>query len=705
MSNTDILAWAGVVVCSLLAVAVAWQAGRSLAPWAFVAGMLAFAAESLFYGLTVDAVLPDEMVYWQDWGLMAMSLLPGIWLFFSLTYARGNYREFLAKWRLPLAVAFLVPVGLAFWFRHALVVSIGQAENSGEWLLVLGLPGKVLNVFILVGAILALMNLERTYVAAVGTMRWRVKFMVLGLGVIFVVQAYTSSQVLLFHNTLNLSWQWLNQLALLLGCGLMARSFFRTGHFDLDVYPSHSALHNSLTLILAGVYLLLVGVFAKVVAFLGGDTAFTLKAFVLLVALILLAILLLSDRVRLQTRRFVSRHFQRPLYDYRSVWKRFIEETAACVKQTELCQAAAKLVTDIFQVLSVTFWLADDRRENLTFAASTFLSEAKASALKPRSQEAMEVMRALKNHPDPVDLDTSKEPWAAVLRQCHPDEFRKGGDRIAVPLIGGGEFLGLMVLGDRVSGAPFSWQDFDLLKCMGDEVAAGLLNLQLSQKLLQAKELEAFQTMSAFFVHDLKNTASTLNLMLKNLPVHFDNPAFREDALRGIARTVTHLNQLISRLTQLRHEVQVKLVESDLNEVVSRALAGWEDASGVRLVNNLRPLPKLLLDPEQMLKVVTNLVLNASEAVSAQGEVRVETLQNNGWAVLSVSDDGCGMDPEFLNRSLFRPFQTTKKNGLGIGLFQSKMIVEAHQGMIQVESQPGKGTTFRILLPFGKPTP
>ena len=100
--------------------------------------------------------------------------------------------------------------------------------------------------------------------------------------------------------------------------------------------------------------------------------------------------------------------------------------------------------------------------------------------------------------------------------------------------------------------------------------------------------------------------------------------------------------------------------------------------------------------------MVTNLVLNAREAVSPAGEVRIETSQNNGWAILAVSDNGCGMAPEFLGRSLFRPFQTTKKNGLGIGLFQSKMIVEAHKGRIQVESQPGKGTTFRMILPLPK---
>jgi putative PEP-CTERM system histidine kinase len=560
-----------------------------------------------------------------------------------------------------------------------------------------------LNLFSLLGAVLVLMNLERTYRAAVGTMLWRIKFMILGLGVIFGVQAYVSSQVLLFH-ALNLSLETVSATAILLGGALILRSLFRAGHFNTDVYPSQSALHSSLTVLLAGAYLLIVGVFAKVVVFLGGDASFTLKAFVLLVALVVLAVLLLSDRVRLHTRRFVSRHFQRPLYDYRSVWRRFTEETASCVKPAELCQAVVKLVTDIFQALSVTIWLVDDKRENFMFATSTFLSESKANDLKPQSAEAMEVMGALEKHPDPLDLDDSNEAWTAVLKRCHPDEFRKGGNRVCVPMMSGGEVLGLIILGDRVGGVSFSWQDFDLLRCVADQAAASLLNAQLSQRLLQAKEMEAFQTMSAFFVHDLKNTTSTLNLMLENLPVHFNDPEFRADALRGIAKTVAHINRLIGRLSLLRHELQIKPVESDLNEVVAKALAGWEEAAGVSLIKNLGPLPKISLDQEQLVKVVTNLVLNAREAVLPAGEVRIETAQHNGWVILTVSDNGCGMAPEFLSRSLFRPFQTTKKNGLGIGLFQSKMIVEAHKGKVQVESQPGKGTTFRIILPLLKQT-
>jgi putative PEP-CTERM system histidine kinase len=698
MNNSVILDFAAASVSGALALLFVWRERRSIAHGSFIAGMGVLAVESIFAGLTASAALPDEMVFWQTWRLLAMAFLPGIWLCFSLSYGRGNYREFLARWRFLLGAFFLIPIVLIFCFRGALIIG---PEKAGETIMFsLGTPGIFLNIFFLISAVFVLTNLERTYRAAVGTIRWRIKFMILGLFVLFAVQAYISSQTLLFH-AINLSLQTLNSVALLVACLLISRSLFRAGHFDMDVYPSHSVLHNSFTIFLAGIYLLTVGVFARVVTVLGGDATFTLKAFIVLVALVLLAILLLSDRVRMRTRRFVSRHFQRPLYDYRTVWRRFTEGTTYCVTQAQLCHAAVKLLTDIFQALSVSIWLVDEKKEKLMFAASTFLSEAKGNELNPETA-ATEVINALRNHPEPVDIDISKEGWAAALRKCHPDEFRKGGNRVCVPLLVNGDVVGILILGDRVSGVPFSLQDFDLLKCVGDQIAASLLKVQLSQKLLQAKELEAFQTMSAFFVHDLKNTASTLNLMLQNLPVHFDDPAFREDALRGVSKTVNHINRLIGRLGLIRHELQIKGVESDLNEVVAKSLAGWEEVSGITLEKNLRPVPKIFLDQEQMVKVVTNLVMNSREAISKGGQVRIETSQKNGWAVLAVADNGCGMNAEFLNRSLFRPFQTTKKTGLGIGMFQSKLIVEAHGGRVEVESQPGKGTTFRILLPLPK---
>jgi len=373
------------------------------------------------------------------------------------------------------------------------------------------------------------------------------------------------------------------------------------------------------------------------------------------------------------------------------------------VKPADLCQAAVKSVADIFQALSVTLWLVDERKEQLLLGASTYLSETRAERLLPEKNEVAELVQNLQRQHEPVDIDTVKAGWAGTVRRCHPEEFKKGGNRVCAPLIAGNEILGFMVLGDRVGGVNFSAQDLDLLKCIGDQVAAGLLSTRLSQKLLQAKELEAFQTMSAFFVHDLKNTANTLTLMLQNLPVHFDDPAFRADALRGVSKTVAHINRLVGRLGSIRHELQIKPVSSDLNELVAKALAGWEEAAGINLTKDLRPLSKIFCDPEQILKVAVNLIFNAREAVTQTGQVHLQTRQENGSVILSVSDTGCGMSEEFIRRSLFRPFQTTKKNGLGIGMFQSKMIVEAHKGRIEVESEPGKGTTFRVFLPL--PTP
>ncbi len=698
MNTAALLAYASAIFGGALAFAVAWNERRSAVPFSFVAGMVALAVESFFNGLSLAAETVPEVVYWQHWRLAAMSCFPALWLYFSLSYGRGNQRDFLKRWRWILGVFLFAPLALGTFCNSYLVVSASQ-NHAGHWRLGLGWPGFFLNLLCLVSLVLVAMNLERTFRASVGTMRWRIKFMILGLIVLFAVRFYTSTQALILQ-AFDRNLLVVDAGALLVGGLLIFRSLFRAGHFDMDVYPSHSVLQNSLTVVLAGIYLLVIGVFAKLVTLWGGDEAFTAKAFIILAALVALTILLLSDRVRLYTSRFVSRHFQRPLYDYRTVWRKFTEATASCVKQTELCQAAVKSVTDIFQALSVTIWLVDDNQEQLVFAASTFLSEARAESLLPPKAEVADAIKALQSQNEPVDIDESKTPWAATLRRCHPDEFQKGSHRVCVPMIVGHELVGCMVLGDRVGGLPFSWQDFDLLKCIGDQLAAGLLNTRLSQKLLQAKELEAFQTMSAFFVHDLKNTANTLNLMLQNLPVHFDDPAFRADALRGVAKTVAHINRLISRLSSIRHELEIKPVAGDLNELVTKALAGWEDVAGINLTKDLPPVPPVQFDADQMFKVATNLIFNAREAVSRSGQVHIATSQNNGWVMLTVTDNGCGMSQEYLSRSLFRPFQTTKKNGLGIGMFQSKMIVEAHRGRIEVESTLGQGTTFRIYLPL-----
>ncbi len=683
-----------------IAVAVLLPDRRSVAKWMFAAGMAILAMESYCSGRAASAAqleAPDEVLYWENWRLFATALLPGIWLAFSLTFARGDYRGSLHRWQWVLAVTFAIPPLLALAFAGDLMGE--RMVANGHWVYPWRIPAKALNLIMVIGAVMVLMNLERTYRASVGTMRWRIKYMILGLSILFSVRIYTGSQAVLANSAL-LSLQTISSGAIIFACALIFRSLRRSGQFDTAVYPSQSVLQHSLTVFLAGIYLFLVGVAAKLAAYVGGDTGTAIRGIVILAALVLLTMLLVSDRVRMQTRRFVSRHFQRPFHDYRTVWRAFTEGTASRVEPEALCQAVVKLVAQFFQVLSVTIWMVEGQDEQLAFAASSSLSLTQSDDLLPNSAEMAAIIAALRLQPDPVDVDESKQPWAEPLRNLHPAEFRRGGHRVCVPMIAGGQLQGIMMLGDRVGGLPFSSQDFDLLRCVGDQVAAGLLNIRLSRRLVEAKEMEAFQTMSAFFVHDLKNTASTLSLTLQNLPIHYNDPAFREDALRGIAKSARHIDDLISRLSQLRHRTAVGPVEADLNRVVTDVLGGLDLSSSVKVTQELAPLPRQPLDPEQIQKVVTNLVLNAREAVKGDGQIHIRTLQQNGWAVLSVADNGIGMSREFVEKSLFRPFQTTKKQGIGIGMFQSKMIIDAHRGKIEVETAPGKGTTFRVLLPL-----
>src|SRR4030095_4415497 len=204
--------------------------------------------------------------------------------------------------------------------------------------------------------------------------------------------------------------------------------------------------------------------------------------------------------------------------------------------------------------------------------------------------------------------------------------------RICAPLWTGDRCIGVAILADRVGGLPYTVEELDLLKCMVDQVAVSLLNLRLTEEIMRGKELEAFQAMSAFFVHDLKNAASTLSLTLQNLPVHFDDPAFRQDALRGIGETTNRINRLIGRLGALRPP-EPKLAEVDLNLLVTDALIVLNGTPGISVAKEFHLQPKLKVDRDQFGSVITNLLLNARDAVQAGGEIKIETNQRDDWAI------------------------------------------------------------------------
>jgi putative PEP-CTERM system histidine kinase len=705
MSVISIMLLTGAVWALGLAVTAAVKSARSPARWAFALGMLLFAIESFFLHLSLAAESEERVTRWQAFRLLTSAFLPAAWLFFAVCFARGNHALYLRKWRGVLLVACALPVIPLAAFGDLARIAVDSLRPGEGAVFVLSGPAKFLSGLLVACAVLILMNLERTFRAAVGIMRWRIKFIVLGLGLLFAVRIYTSSQVLLYSAT-NPGLESFNAAALVLACLLLTVSAFRAGLFNADIYPSPTIIYHSLTVLLAGVYLVIVGLLANVVVRLGGDPAFPFEAFFILISLVVLGVILTSERVRLIIKRFVSRHFRRPFYDYRRIWRDFAERTASRMDDAGLCQQAVRLVSETLGVLSVTLWLAEEQEGRISFGASTSVADEQALELLPSSANVSRFLDQMRHRSEPVNIDTAKEDWAEELRRSNPHRFvNHGGNRWCVALVAKGQVIGLLMVGDRVSGVPYSLEDLELLKCIAHQVAGSLLNLRLARGLLEAKELEAFQNMAAFCVHDLKNTASSLTLLLRNLPAQFENPEFRQDALRAVSQGVNRLNELIGRFSLLRQGAQMNRTNTDLNSVVESALDQLGPADEPALTRHLEPVPKASLDPDQIQKVVLNLVLNAREAVNGHGEIDVSTSRQGDAVVLSIRDNGCGMSPEFIRRSLFRPFQTTKKSGMGIGLFHCRMIVEAHGGRIEVESQEGKGTQFRVVLPLPRHSP
>lgn len=694
-----LLGFASAIFAVVLGVAAVIRRRRSVPSWCFLGGMVVLAAEAILVALVQNVVDPVRAGTLLTLALGAKALLPGFWICFSLTYSRGNAGEFLRGWRWLLAASVLVPVATVIWF-HSDLLSIEVSESRAVWWVRSGEPARALSVMVLLAAVLVLVNLERTARAAIGTARWRIKYLFLGVGLIFGVKIYTLSQALLFSE-FNPSLAVIETVALLIACVLISVAYLREGFGEIDLYPSHAVLRGSLTVFLAGCYLLVVGLLAQVVAMLGGTAGFPAQAFLVLVGVVGLATLLLSARVRSGVQRFVARNFRRPQHDFRQVWTRFTQRTSNVMNRGDLCRAATKLISETFDALTVSLFLVDEEQGQLVRSVSTYEGESvgdergEGIALDPETAEY------LRQQESSFDLRDAEGSWVDRLREASPAQFSHGGIRRAVPLVSGSRLLGVVVLADRVNGMPYTQEERDLLKCIADQFAAALLARHLTDELVQVRELEAFQTMSTFFVHDLKNAANSLNLMLQNLPNHFDDPQFRKDALRAVGKSVGRINELVIKLSALRGNLELHPVPADLKGLIGEALEDMDEVlREVEVEKRFGVTEGVRLDPDRMRSVVINLLGNAREAIEGQGMIRIETRKENGLAVLEVEDTGCGMAPEFVRDSLWRPFRSTKSKGLGIGLFQSKMIVEAHRGTIQVESEPGRGTTFRVLLPM-----
>jgi len=688
------------VVTAGIAVMALYRDPRSFVHRVFAAGMGLLALEAGMSGFVYQTQSIDEFLFWYMMQLIIASFLPALWLLFSVSFARANYSEQISKWKWIMLMAFILPVSMVALFRDDFFFGQPVLTSASSLFLLLGWSGYIWHLLWVIFAVLILMNLERTFRHATGHMRWQTKFMFLGIASIFGVHLFKDSQTILFKGV-NTGMDFVDFGAILVGDILILRSFFRGKPLNVSVHLSHQFLYKSFTLLIVGIYFISMSLLSWLSIHFEWIRNINFVIFLIFLAIIGLASILLSDRLRMKRKRFISRHFKRPQYDYQKIWEDFTTRTTSVTQTGELCNIIVRIVSETLEILSVSIWLVDEKQERLSFGGSTVFTAVQAEELKFFGHGGADLISAMTDQTMPVDLEGRQDDWVEDLKLVYGlEETKESRIRYCVPLNAAGHLIGIMTLSEKVFYEPFTFEESELIKTIADQAAAGLLNLRLSEQLRQAKELEAFQSMSAFFMHDLKNLASKLSLVTQNLPVHIDNPEFRSDALRTISQSVSKINTMSSRLSLLSQKLELTFKETDLNELVKETVSDLKEYVKAPVSKDLENIPSLLIDREHIHKVVENLLMNAYDALGQDGQITIVTRCKDTWAEIAIQDNGCGMSKKFIETSLYRPFQTTKKQGMGIGLYHCKTIVEAHGGRIHVESEEGKGTTFRVLLPM-----
>jgi putative PEP-CTERM system histidine kinase len=274
--------------------------------------------------------------------------------------------------------------------------------------------------------------------------------------------------------------------------------------------------------------------------------------------------------------------------------------------------------------------------------------------------------------------------------------MEKQGIHFVVPLFFDERLEGMVLLGEPINPAEvFFYEDYDLMKVLARQAAATLMNQKLAEQLAAGRELAAVGKVSAFVMHDLKNSVSNLALVVENARNYMEDPDFQADMLETLDNSVRRMKGLIERLRNFEKKTCLELARCDLSALVAetaleipKKCITWEGAP-----------TRCTIDRSEIAKVVQNLLLNALDATAGNGPVRLE-VGCDGMAFIRCLDQGCGMSAEFIRERLFNPFATTKQKGFGIGLYQCRQIVEAHAGRIEVKSTPGEGTEFTVWLPL-----
>lgn len=666
--------------------------GRPVANRAFVLAMVGVALQCGAMGVLWGGEYLVQAPLFARLVLAGLGLQAAGWYWVSASFARGGPYRLTPRQRWAgLSMLLLAPAGAAAAFPWIFEPELVYEPPVA--LYHLGVAGRPFFALLFLALVWALLNLENLYRAAPREVRWRAKAFALGMGGWLIYLLFHLSQTLLFA-TERVDLAARDGAVAAVCVALIAFAILRYRLLEVEVFVSRYVVYHSLTFLLVGGYLLAVGVVAEGVRWLNRPLDLLARDLFVFLSLLFLMALLLSEGLRRRLRRTIEQNFYRHRYDYQKEWLTFTDRLGRRVAAEEIVPEILHMVCETLWVNEASLWVRD--REGGPFGLARVRGAEPAVAALGADGPLVRYLcgRGKVASRSAWEEDGGAEVTAAVA------ELAPMRVEMAAPLVAAGECIGFITVGPVISGGLFDDEDAAILEALAGQGAAALRVALLAERLVSAREAETFQRLSSFLVHDLKNFAHMLGLIVQNAERNMDNPEFQRDAMRTVGDIVAKMRTMTTNLRDFTRPPALTRREVDLAKLAQRVLARLPELPGVAVTGPVADGPVTIDgDTEELEKVLYNLCRNGQEAIDGEGELRLEVAADGTGAVVRVTDTGEGMSPEFVDKELFRPFHTTKKAGLGIGVFQSRAIVEAHGGEMVVASTPGKGTIFTVRLP------
>ena len=577
-----------------------------------------------------------------------------------------------------------------------LIASVALPDWEPLRILVGVSPGIVVYGVRLGLAVLGLVLVERLLRSSAPHARWAVKPLCLGLTGIFGFDLFYYSDATLFgRQDLNI---WVARgIAHALVLPFIGIAAARNPLWTIEMHLSRDAVLRSSALLVSGLLLLAVAAAGYFLRYVGGELGNALQIEFLFAALLLFALAVFSGSFRSKLKVFVSKHFFSYRYDYREEWLRFTRTLSADSSPQSIQQRSIHALADLVESPAGALWLAHGDQ---SFRPSARWNMSAVNAVEPADGS---LGRFLERTGWVIDLAEHASAPERYHELSIPEWLVSlPGAWLVVPLPAPAGLVGFVVLVTARASIKVDWEVLDLLKTAGRQAASYLAQIQLTEALLEARKFDAFNRMSAFVVHDLKNLVAQLSLLLRNAERHRNNPAFQRDMLMTVGNVVERMNKLMLQLrTGARPVEQPRSV--DLQSVIRNVCAAKSEqnasidmdlAVGIYGVGHM----------DRLEHVIGHLVQNALDATTGRGRVSVRLRRDDNTAVIEVTDSGVGMTPEFVRDRLFKPFQTTKAAGMGVGMYESAQYVTGLGGQILVDSTPDVETRVRVVLPLGHDT-